>query len=165
MSWDRKKRLDAVLREKISVVVTQRLRDPRLGFVTITGAELSPDKRRCTVNYTVIGDDSQQRMTQRALEAAAPHVLEVIGPSLRIRHLPELRFVFDAGQAKGARVLELLGRIAQDEASLEDAGVPVPEAAPEEPGLPKPAKDSRSLASADDEDEADEDDEGPRAEP
>jgi len=149
MSWDRKKRLDALLREKISVVVTQRLRDPRLGFVTITDAELSPDKRSCVVRYTVIGDETQQRLTQRALEAAAPRVLEIIGPTLRVRALPELRFVFDAGQHKGARVLELLGRLADER--HEDPGAAEPEAPPVE--LPRPSADLRSLASCDEPDD------------
>ena len=156
MTWDRKKRLDALLQERISVVVTQRLRDPRLGFVTITATELSPDKRRCVVQYTVIGDEAQQRMTQRALEAAAPHILEIIGPGLRMRTLPELCFVFDAGQLKGARVLDLLGRIARQEA-LGDVD---PDAPPADDGpseLPKPAGNRRSLASSP-EDDADDDD-------
>ena len=112
MSWQRAERLNALIKEKVAVVVTQRLADPRLGFVTITEAKLSPDKRRCTVKYTVLGSDADRRKTGHALKDAAPHILEIIGPSLRIRRLPELVFEYDGGVEKGSRMLDLLDRLA-----------------------------------------------------
>ena len=58
MSWDRIRRQEAILREKIAVIILDRLNDPRLGFVTITGCTLSRDKRYCKVKVTVLGSES-----------------------------------------------------------------------------------------------------------
>ncbi len=65
MPWDRKQRQEAVLREKIAVIVLERLSDPRLGFITITAVELSKDKKIAKVFYTVLGTEAQVRSTSR----------------------------------------------------------------------------------------------------
>jgi ribosome-binding factor A len=114
MSWDRKERLEAILREKIAVIVLERLSDPRLGFVTITRVELSRDKRLATVFYTVLGTDNQRRTTGRALERSAPRVQELLAPTLRVRHMPELRFRFDEGVEKESRLLDMLDSLASE---------------------------------------------------
>ncbi|MFT7462001.1 MAG: ribosome-binding factor A [Pseudohongiellaceae bacterium] len=110
MSWDRIERQEAILLEKIAVLI-QRLNDPRVGFVTITGTKLSRDKRYCNVSFSVFGTDSEIRKTTRALAAAAPRVREMLAPSLDSRVLPELRFIFDAEVVKESNLRILIEEV------------------------------------------------------
>ncbi|HTE05509.1 MAG TPA: 30S ribosome-binding factor RbfA [Planctomycetota bacterium] len=112
MAWDRKERLEALIKEKVAIIVLERLNDPRLGFVTITGVQLSKDKRYAKVLYTVLGTDNQRRTTDRALQDAARHVQEQLAPTLRLRLMPELRFAYDESIERESRMLDLLSDIA-----------------------------------------------------
>ena len=112
MTWDRIERLEALLKEKIAIIVLERLSDPRLGFVTITGVKLSRDKRHAKVLYTVLGTAGQRRTTDRALADAARHVQEQLAPTLHMRVMPELRFTYDESIAKESRMLDLLDELA-----------------------------------------------------
>jgi len=108
VTWDRHRRHEAILKEKIAVIVLERLADPRLGFVTITGVELSRDKRHANVSYTCFGTESQRRTTARALADGAPRVQELLAPTLEMRLIPQLRFVHDEGVEKERRLRELI---------------------------------------------------------
>lgn len=134
MSWNRTKRQEAILHEKIAMIVLDRLNDPRLGFVTITAVELSKDKRYCTVTYTVLGSDSVQRTTRRALEHAGPRIQELLAPTLKMRLMPDLRFVFDAGVQKEREMAVLLDKIAEERAAEEAVRLAAAEAAAEAAG-------------------------------
>ena len=152
--WDRRQRWEAILLEKVAVIVQQRLNDPRLGFITITKTKLSQDKRLCEIFYTVLGTDSQRRRSERALADAAPRVQELLAPTLRMRTLPELRFVYDEAIAKESRVLTLIEEVAEErrerEALLgpEADGESAPEAdGTDDPG-PSPAPETSHEPSA-----------------
>jgi len=129
VAWDRKERLEALIKEKVAIIVLERLNDPRLGFVTITGVQLSRDKRYAKVLFTVLGTPNQRRTTERALQDASRHVQEQIAPTLRLRVMPELRFAYDESIEKESRMLDLLEDIAAQrravgpgsDASLADA--------------------------------------------
>jgi ribosome-binding factor A len=112
MAWDRTERTEALLREKIAIIVLERLNDPRLGFLTITGVKLSKDKRHAKVFYTVLGTPVQRRLSERALHDAAKHIQEVLAPSMRLRTMPELRFVYDESVVKEAKMIDLLDELA-----------------------------------------------------
>lgn len=127
MAWDRNERTEALLREKIAIIVLERLNDPRLGFVTITRARLSGDRRLCTVSFTVLGTPTQRRLSARALQDAAPHIQEVLAKSMRMRTLPVLRFEYDESVEKTSRMNALLDDLAgrkPDEGGGGDAGTP-----------------------------------------
>ena len=123
MGWNRTNRQEAILREKIAVIVLDRLNDPRVGFVTITAVELSKDKRRCTVTYTCMGTDSERRTTARALKNAAPRIQEQLAPTLQSRLIPEIVFAFDEGVEKERHMRVLLDKLAaeRDEEEAERA--------------------------------------------
>ncbi|MGQ0551724.1 MAG: 30S ribosome-binding factor RbfA [Planctomycetota bacterium] len=108
MSWNRVHRVEALLQEKIAVLVLERLNDPRLGFVTITGVELSGDRRVATVKFTVLGTPAQRRTTDRALQDASSHIRDLLGPSMNLRILPELRFTYDESIERESQMLSLL---------------------------------------------------------
>ena len=123
--WDRTERVEALMKERIATIVLERLSDPRLGFVTITGVKLSGDKRLAKVTFTVLGTPAQRRTTERALKDAATHVQQVLAPSMRMRNLPELRFVYDESIEKESKMLDLLGELEAER--LRREGLPLSE--------------------------------------
>ncbi|MGH2572821.1 MAG: 30S ribosome-binding factor RbfA [Actinomycetota bacterium] len=88
-----------------------RLKDPRVGFVTVTHVDVSPDLRKATVFYTVLGQDRDQRRTRAGLESARAHLRAVLGHQVRLKFTPELEFQEDLGLAQVERVHQLLKEI------------------------------------------------------
>jgi ribosome-binding factor A len=88
-----------------------RLKDPRIGFVTLTHVDVSPDLRRATVYYTVLGEDRDHKRTRAGLISARTHLRTALGHQVRMRFTPELDFQEDVGITQVARVTELLKQI------------------------------------------------------
>ena len=110
------RRVNKSLKEAIADEVL-RLKDPCLGFVTITGVDTAPDLRSAKVFYSVLGDEDEAESTARALERATPRVRSEIGKRVRLKYLPELRFEPDYGIEQGLRIERLLAEIHEQEES------------------------------------------------
>ncbi len=110
----RMRRVNESLREVIAGEVA-RLKDPGLGFVTITGVATSPDLRGARVYYSVLGDDEAKEATGAALDRAAPRVQAVVGRQIRLKYNPRLEFVFDESVERGLRMEQLLHEITEAE--------------------------------------------------
>lgn len=108
------RRVNAILREAIAEEVAD-LKDPRLGFVTITGVDTAPNLRHATVFYSVIGTDEEQKSTGEALAAAAPRISRNIGHEVRMKYTPTLQFHVDESIERGTRIAELLRHIDEEE--------------------------------------------------
>jgi ribosome-binding factor A len=85
-----------------------KLKDPRVGFVTVTHVDVSPDLRRATVFYTVMGQDRDHRRTRAGLLSARSHLRSVLGHEVRLKFTPELEFEEDVGLTQVERVNQLL---------------------------------------------------------
>ena len=85
-----------------------KLKDPRVGFVTVTGVTVTPDLRLARVFYTTLGDDRARRATAAALRSARGHLRRVIGRQVRMKVLPDLRFEPDDVPAEADRIEELI---------------------------------------------------------
>jgi ribosome-binding factor A len=125
---ERTKRLDELLREEISKIVSREIDDPRVGFVTITDVEVAPDLRHATVWASVIGSDDERKQTMRALGRAMPFVRHRLG-ELRLKRIPELHLREDRTAERGTRLMRILD-------DLEEGRDP--DAAPEPETLPTP---------------------------
>ena len=88
-----------------------RLKDPRVGFITVTRVEVGPDLRRATVFYTVLGENRDHRRTRAGLMSARSHLRATLGHQIRLKFTPELEFQEDVGLAQVERVTELLKQI------------------------------------------------------
>ena len=110
----RMRKVNEMLREVIAEEV-QLLQDPRIGFVTITGVDCAPDLRAAKVYYSVLGDDEERAATQEALQRSAPHIQAAMGPQVRLKYLPKLRFVVDDSVERGIRMEQLLREIGEDQ--------------------------------------------------
>ena len=109
----RMRRVDESLREVIASEVSV-LKDPGLGFVTVTGVATSPDLRNARVYYSVIGDEAQREQTQAALDRAAPRIQGAVGREVRLKYNPKLTFVFDESIEQGLRIDRLLHEISEE---------------------------------------------------
>lgn len=88
----------------------QGLKDPRVGFVTVTRVKVSPDLRHARVSVSVLGDDDARRDSLRGLESATPHLRAELGRRIRMKYLPELTFEIDHGAEAADTVERLLRR-------------------------------------------------------
>jgi ribosome-binding factor A len=91
----RKARLASLLHREIATCLQRELRDPRLGFLTVTRVELSDDLKKVTAYYTLLGPDSKRRLVAAALESARGFVQRYYAPVVKTRLLPILSFAYD----------------------------------------------------------------------
>ena len=103
-------RLDELLRQEINEVIRREVDDPRIGFVTITDVEVSPDLSHANVWVSVIGERDDKRKTLRALSHAMPFVRQRLG-RLRLKRIPQLHIREDDTAERGTRVLQILDEI------------------------------------------------------
>ena len=112
--YPRTARVNEVVLETLADEV-ERLSDPRLGFVTLTGVEVSPDLRHATVFYSVLGTEEQHEQTGVALRHAGSHLRAVLGREVRLKYLPHLTFREDPAIVQGQRVEEIIRTLHRDE--------------------------------------------------
>jgi ribosome-binding factor A len=105
---DRMRRVNEAVREVVSVRLAEGLRDPRIGFVTVTSVETSPDLRQARVYVSVLGSDDERAETLAGLESAHGLLQQAVASELRMKHTPILQFVFDESIDRGMRISELL---------------------------------------------------------
>ncbi len=107
----RTQRVGESMREVISELIQRQVKDPRVGFVTITAVHVTPDLSKAHVYYTVLGDEEARESTRKGLESASPFLRSETARRVRLKTIPELHFHFDEAPEQGARVDELLGEI------------------------------------------------------
>jgi ribosome-binding factor A len=122
----RTSRVDELLREEITRILTRDVEDPDIGFVTVTSIDVTPDLRHASVWVSVIGDEAMRKRSLRALERAMPFVRHELG-KLRLKRIPELRVRYDDAAERGTRVLRILDELEAGEAP---ADLPVGETLP-----------------------------------
>src|SRR3954454_11262731 len=108
MKSDRMRRVDEAVREVLSDAITSDLKDPRVGFVTVTAVDTSPDLRHARVHVSVLGDDKERRLSMAALESAHGFLQRRVAAELRLKHTPQLTFVYDDTAERADRVERLL---------------------------------------------------------
>jgi len=102
------RRVNEAVREVVSVRIAEGLRDPRIGFVTVTSVETSPDLRHARVYVSVLGSAEEREATMAGLESAHGLLQQSVASELRLKHTPTLQFVFDESIERGMRISELL---------------------------------------------------------
>jgi ribosome-binding factor A len=109
----RMRKVNELLREVIAEEAAQ-LKDPRIGFLTITGVDTAPNLRTARVYYSVMGDDEQHRATAAGLKSAAKRFQAAIGDQTRLKYTPVLEFHLDPAIEGGLRIDALLHQIEQE---------------------------------------------------
>ena len=108
MALDRMRRVNEAVREVLSARIADGLNDPRIGFVTLTSVDTSPDLRHARVYVSVLGSETERVETLAGLASAHGLLQQAIGRELRMKRTPTLEFVFDESIDRGMRITELL---------------------------------------------------------
>ena len=115
-NYRREDQLSGAITRELSDLMRTRMKDPRIGFASITGVELSHDLRYAKVYVSVMGSPEEQRETMRGLDSANGFLRRELAQRLTIRHVPEISFRLDESIARGARVLDLLKQVEKESA-------------------------------------------------
>ena len=107
----RQRKVAELLHEEISQLIQYSTKDPRLGFVTVTGVEVSPDLRLAWVYVTVLGDEDDAKKSLDGLTSAAGFFRHNLKETISLRYIPELRFKLDTSLEYGSRIETLLDTI------------------------------------------------------
>jgi len=116
---DRMRRVNEAVREVISEGVGE-LKDPRVGFVTVTGVETSADLRQATVFVSVLGTESKREKTLAGLAAAHGVLQARLARELRLKRTPQLTFEYDPTVERGVRMTQLIDELAPDDDDADD---------------------------------------------
>ena len=113
---DRPSRVAEEFRQELSALVARGLKDPRVkGFVTVTGARMSPDLKEVVVWVSIHGGEKVRQETFAGLASAAPFLQRQVARRLKLRHTPHLRFRYDESVAEGDKIDRLLREVRDKE--------------------------------------------------
>jgi len=108
-------RVAEAIRKEASMIIHDEIKDPRLGFVTITRVELTSDLRNAKVFFSVLGNDEAYRKTQEALDSALGFIRKLVSERINLRFSPEIIFREDRSSEYSVRIEEVLNEIHQKE--------------------------------------------------
>ncbi len=110
----RSHRLSEELKNEISAIIAQEIKDPRVGFATVTEVKVSPDLRYARVLVSVLGSPEEKQATFDALAGATGYIRRLIGARVKLRHTPELSFVYDDSIEQGDKLMRLMEEIKKE---------------------------------------------------
>ena len=125
-SFKRTDRINEQLKQEISLLIRDEVRDPRVGLATVTAVQTSPELDHARVYFTALGDEEEREEVLAGLRSAAPFIRKALGQRLHMRRIPELHFEIDRVLAEAMRIEELL-REALPEGGQEASADPAPE--------------------------------------
>lgn len=119
MSGHRPSRVGERIQDELARIIREQMRDPRVGFVTVTGVEVSPDLKYAKVYFSVLGGDPKDSL--KALISATPFLRRELAHCAGLKHTPSLKFLEDTSIERAQRVEELLDNWEPSEATDEGA--------------------------------------------
>jgi ribosome-binding factor A len=120
------------IKEQVSEIIQQKLKDPRIGFVSVTDVEVTGDLRHAKIFVSVLGDDQAKTDTMTGLASAIRYVRGELGRRLQMRFTPEILFRLDESIERGTRVMSLIREVSEEKPD-ERSGRPDRKPAPDEP--------------------------------
>lgn len=114
MDYPRSSRVGELIHKEVSALLHKGLKDPRIGFVTITAVDVTPDLHLARVYFTVIGDEAARKNTEKGLASSVPYLRRELGKVLRMRYIPDLLFQYDTSLDYGSRIESLIREIHTD---------------------------------------------------
>ena len=121
MPGARMRRVNEAVREVVSAHIAGDLKDPRIGFVTVTSVETSPDLRRARVYVSVLGDELERERALEGLDSSRGFLQAKLNEELHLKRTPTLAFEYDPSIEQGVRMTRLIDETAPPAAGEEDA--------------------------------------------
>jgi ribosome-binding factor A len=120
MQGKRTERVGHLIQMELGQLILHRVKDPRLGFITITHVNVTPDLRSAAVFYSSLGDEKARKESQLALDKATGFLQKEIGVALELRYTPKLKFMYDDSIDRGLEIDKVLRDIQSKERSKTD---------------------------------------------
>ena len=117
----RQEKLGELIAAELSDLLRTRMKDPRLGFASITHVEVSGDFRHAKIFVSVMGSEEEQNDTMKALKHATGFLRHELAGRLVLRYMPELVFKLDTSIVQGARILELINKSEQEHPTVSES--------------------------------------------
>lgn len=114
MSNIRANRVAEQIKKEVGELLTLKIKDPRIGFVTITDVDVTGDLQQATIYFSVLGDEDKKEETLAGLETASGFIRSEIGQRIRLRKTPEITFEFDEAHEYGNHIETLLRDLKKD---------------------------------------------------
>ncbi|MDQ0198604.1 30S ribosome-binding factor RbfA [Neobacillus ginsengisoli] len=115
----RANRVGEQMKKELGDIISRKIKDPRIGFVTVTDVEVTGDLQQAKVYISVLGDDEQKENTLKGLAKAKGFIRTEIGHRIRLRKTPEIIFEFDESIDYGNRIENLLHQLHHDDKPVE----------------------------------------------
>ncbi len=115
--FKRSDRVAQELQKEIAVILQREVKDPRIGMVTVSDVEVSRDLAYAKIFVTFLFDNDQSAIEQgmKGLEKASPYIRSLIGKAMRLRIVPELRFIYDQSLVEGMRMSNLVSNVIKND--------------------------------------------------
>lgn len=107
----RKDKVQETIQKEVSAIIRNELKDPRLGFITITGVEITDDLRHAKIFFSVLGKEEDYRKTENALKSALGYIRKLLAERIQLRFAPEIMFRADKSGMYSQRIEEVLNEI------------------------------------------------------
>lgn len=114
MSNVRVHRVAEQIKKEVSQIIQNELKDPRVGFITVTGVDVTGDLQQATIYISILGNESEKKESLDGLKKAEGYIRREIGKRIRLRKTPEISFSFDGSIEYGNKIERLLSQINQD---------------------------------------------------
>ena len=116
----RYQRVAQAIKEEVSSIIHDELKDPRLGFITVTDVELTENLRFAKIFFSVLGSKEEQKKSKKALDSALGFVRKLIGERIRLRFVPEIIFREDKSSEYSSKIQKVLDEIKEHDEHRKD---------------------------------------------
>ena len=121
MSGQRERKVAEFLKEEVSQIIRREVKDPRIGFVSITDVEVSGDLRHAKVFVSVYGDETEKEETMAGLEKATSFIRKLVGERITTYHTPKIIFRYDDSIEHGVHISNLIKEVREEEKDNNDS--------------------------------------------
>ena len=122
--FKRSDRVAQELKKEVAVILQREVKDPRIGMVTVSDVEVSRDLAYAKIFVTFLFDNDQEAINQgmKGLEKASPYIRSLVGKAMRLRIVPELRFIYDESLVEGLRMSNLVSNVFREDEAKHKEG-------------------------------------------
>jgi ribosome-binding factor A len=115
MAEHRIERLRELIKTEFGQILRRDLKDPRIGFVSVTDVEVSHDCSHVKIFVSILGDDASKQATMDGLESAKGFIRTELGQRIRLRYTPEIHLIADDSMERGSRIMQLLQKVQKEQ--------------------------------------------------
>lgn len=117
MAEHRLERLRELIKSEFGQILQRDLKDPRIGFVSVTDVEVSNDYSHVKIFVSILGNDQEKKQTMEGLESAKGFIRTELGQRIRMRYTPEIHLIVDESMERGSRIMALLNEVKKEKGS------------------------------------------------